>query len=460
MRIDIGLDLDQVGRQEAAENDASQPKHTKGAKNRDRRTQQHAKRQRPAFIKCGENQENEQQRKPEDCGRRNTFAGFLFLKRNARVVETHLARHGLLENRFERIGCLFGAIAGRGAAVDLGGTKFVEAQSKFGTKARLDCSQGRKRDVLSLVVADIELPHVVGAGAVFAFRFDVDLKLASEAIEIIDEISAHERLDGAVDITEADSLLQYFVAVHIDKLLRNTRQESRTEAGDFRPLSSGFEKCGQIFSEKRNIATGTVFKNESEASGCADARNGRRRKTEGDSLGQLTQLAIKMRLNGLKLLGSRGAIVPRIEGDDEKCVVTGTNETQQAEAHGCGRVMNPRRIQNNFFDLCRHCGGPFERRSVWQLKIDVSVALVFVRQETRRHESREKSCGDAEGHEQHNDDHCFSEQHAAPANVTIGRLLETAVKPVEESLQQSVTWFLGTQQQRSQSGAECKSVEC
>ena len=67
-----------------------------------------------------------------------------------------------------------------------------------GPSLRLDRGERRQRNALALVVADIEASDVLGVGAIVALGFDVDLPLAAKAIEVIDEISAHERLDRAV----------------------------------------------------------------------------------------------------------------------------------------------------------------------------------------------------------------------------------------------------------------------
>ena len=50
------------------------------AQNRDRRAEQHAERQRPAFIEGRENQEDEEQRETEDGPRWNAFLRLLFLE--------------------------------------------------------------------------------------------------------------------------------------------------------------------------------------------------------------------------------------------------------------------------------------------------------------------------------------------------------------------------------------------
>ena len=242
LRVDVAFNLHHVGRQENAEQNASQPQHDKSSKHRHRRAEQYAERQRPAFIKCRKNQKDEQQRQPEDGAGGTPCARFLFQIGDARVVESHLSRHGLSENFFKGCGRLIGAVARRCAAVDLRATVLVKAHRKFGAELRLDRGERGQRNAFALIVADIEAADVIGAGAILALGFDIDLPLAAKAIEIIDEIAAHERLDGAVHIGKIDALLQYFVAIDVDKLLRNAGQKSRTQAGDLRPLSRRLQK--------------------------------------------------------------------------------------------------------------------------------------------------------------------------------------------------------------------------
>ena len=50
-----------------------------------------------------------------------------------------------------------------------------------------------------------------------------------------------------------DALLQHLVAIYVDKLLRDTGQESGAEAGDFRPLASSVKKSGEVLGEELNI---------------------------------------------------------------------------------------------------------------------------------------------------------------------------------------------------------------
>ena len=75
------------------------------------------------------------------------------------------------------------------------------------------------------VVAHVELAEVLDVGAVIAFGLDVDLPLAAEAVEVVDEGAAHEALQGLVNVLEIDPLLEHLVAVHIHEDLRHGRAE-------------------------------------------------------------------------------------------------------------------------------------------------------------------------------------------------------------------------------------------
>jgi hypothetical protein len=91
-----------------------------------------------------------------------------------------------------------------------------------------------------------------------------------------------------------------------------------------------------------------------------------------------------MRLDGLKLLGSGCAFIPRLESDYKESVVAGTNKTEQAETDDAGRVFHTRCARQNVFDLCRGLRCPLQRSAVGQLQVDVRVALIFIRKEARR----------------------------------------------------------------------------
>src|SRR5262249_48334302 len=148
----------------------------------------------------------------------------------------------------------------------------------FWTDAGLNSSQRRKRNIFAVLVAHIKLPNVFGFGSILALCFYVHLPLPPKAVEIVDEIPAHKSLDRAVYVVQWHALLQNFVAIHFDKLLRHIRQKSSVQTCNFRTLSRGIKKSLQIFRKELNVAAGTILQHERKAPSGSDARYGGRRK--------------------------------------------------------------------------------------------------------------------------------------------------------------------------------------
>ena len=125
-------------------------------------------------------------------------------------------RHGLLEGLFQRRAYLAGAVAGRAGDVELRGVVFVEAEDEFGAGDLLDLHQ-RSRAAPG---CRWRCAHRTGSmfsmfGARSAFRLDIGLPLAAEAVEVVDQVSAHEGLHGGVDVGELHLLLRGLFLVDI-----------------------------------------------------------------------------------------------------------------------------------------------------------------------------------------------------------------------------------------------------
>src|SRR5277367_3781740 len=161
-----------------------------------------------------------------------------------------------------------------------------------------------------------------------------------------------------------------------------------------------------------------------------------------------------MRLDGLKLLGSGRAFIPRLESHYKESVVAGTNKTEQAETDDAGRVFHTRRTRQNVFDLRRGLRGPLQRCAVGQLQVDIRVALIFIWKETRRHTTAKESGGRAKSQQEHDHYEGLLEQDAAPPDIALVGSIKNTVKPIEESPQQPVAFFPRTKQEGGQSRAE------
>src|SRR5207302_11116345 len=123
--------------------------------------------------------------------------------------------------------------------------------------------------------------YVLGPCPVITLGLDVHLPLAAEPIEVVDKQPAHECLDRSVDVVEGHTLLDYFVSIYFDELLRHARQEGSTQAGDLGTLTGGRQEYVQVIREERDILAGAVLETEVKSAGSAHPRN--RRLREADS---------------------------------------------------------------------------------------------------------------------------------------------------------------------------------
>lgn len=134
--------------------------------------------------------------------------GLLLLERDSGVIEPHLSRHGLFEDVFQSVCGLVCAVPRGRAAINLSRAVLVEALSEFRTNSWVDCRERRKRYALSLIVEDVESADVVHVGAILRFGLYIHLPLTAKTIEVVDEITAHEGLNSAIDVSQIDALLQ------------------------------------------------------------------------------------------------------------------------------------------------------------------------------------------------------------------------------------------------------------
>src|SRR4029077_15038628 len=127
-----------------------------------------------------------------------------------------------------------------------------------------------------------ELTHILRISTVIAFGLDVSLPRSAEAIEIVHEKSAHERLQRLIYRGQIDSLLDHFVAVDLHKNLRHVRLQTRNESAEFGTLARGVEKRLHILRQERDVFARAIFQYELESARSAHARNHRWRESKRD----------------------------------------------------------------------------------------------------------------------------------------------------------------------------------
>ena len=115
----------------------------------------------------------------------------------------------------------------------------------------LDRDQRAERHLAAVGAAHVELVDVCDVGARSAFRFDVGLPLAAEAIEVIHQIAAHEGLHRGVDAGKTHLLLQGLFLIDIGVELGHGGLIGRDGGRDLRTLGKRPEKCEDVLSQCR-----------------------------------------------------------------------------------------------------------------------------------------------------------------------------------------------------------------
>ena len=112
-----------------------------------------------------------------------------------------------------------------------------------GPERCLEARQRREGHHVALAVAHVKLPELLGLGPVLPFRLHVNLPLAAKPVEVVDEVGAHEGLQGSVDVGQFHPLFEHLVPVHVDEDLGHGGGEGGGDAGQLRPLA----RLGQEF---------------------------------------------------------------------------------------------------------------------------------------------------------------------------------------------------------------------
>ena len=124
-------------------------------------------------------------------------------------------------------------------------------------------NQRAERNLAAVGAAHVELVDVLNVCARVALRFDVGLPLAAEAVEVVHQVSAHERLHGGVDVAQVDLLLRGLFLVDICIELWDGRKIGGNGRGDLLALGDRAEKGEEIFREEGRIVVAGAILRES-----------------------------------------------------------------------------------------------------------------------------------------------------------------------------------------------------
>ena len=247
------------------------------------------------------------------------------------------------------------AVSRRGAAIDLRRPILVVSHGEFGARTRLELRQRGKRHHFAGVVAHVELSHVVQIRPVRRFRLHVHLPLAPETVKVVDEHPAHVGLDSSVDITDRHTLLQHFVPVDLHELLWHAGQKGSRDRANFGAFASGRQELVQVACQKRDVPSGAILQYEGKSSGRAHSWDRRRGETKSDSFGKRAELLIQTRPDFLILFCSGLAVVPGLQRNPKKGVITRPDKAEQVKTCNASGVPDAWRTGKDLLNLSRRC---------------------------------------------------------------------------------------------------------
>src|SRR5207244_10555797 len=166
----------------------------------------------------------------------------------------------------------------------------VVAHGEFRTGTRFKSRQCGERHHVTCSIPNVELADVLRAVTISALSLDVHLPLPAEPVEVVDERASHERLDRSINVLDVNALLEHFVPVHSDELLRNPWQESGVDGGEFRTLAGCGKELVQIVGERSHVLSRAVLEHEGQAPRGSHARNRRRSERDSDPLPKTSKL--------------------------------------------------------------------------------------------------------------------------------------------------------------------------
>src|SRR4029453_15419297 len=132
-------------------------------------------------------------------------------------------------------------------------------------------------------------------------------------------------------------------------LLRPARDITRRPHPDLGPFAGRLQELVQVVHQELGFPPGAIFEDELESAGRADTLNGGWREGEYGPLRKSDELQVQLRLDHLELLLDVLPVFPRLQGDPEERVVSAAGQAEGTEPDSRGRVLDPRRLLEDFF---------------------------------------------------------------------------------------------------------------
>ena len=361
-----------------------------------------------------QNEEHAQEREAEDRYDRDALLRFLLLEAHAHVVEAHLGRHGLAEDLLQGPHCLGGADPRHGDGVNLGRAVQVEAHGELRAGPALHRDEGGEGDPFPLPVMDVGLADVLHPAPGLGVGLDVDLPLPAEAVKVVDEVAAHERLKRLVHFGDVQPLPEHLVPIHLHEELRRGRLERGGDHGELGPLLRGCEELGRVLGQEAHVLAGPVLEDECGPTRHSDPLDRGRGERKSHGLGEAGQPLPHVGHDGPELLLGLPALAPVFQRHEIEGAGRTVVEAQEADPRDTDGVLHAgRRLEDLVNDIQGRVGA-LQRGGVGQGDVYVEIALILLRHEAGG-DALPEQAGESEHPDQEHDAHARLPDQAAAA---------------------------------------------
>src|SRR5438093_3461941 len=127
---------------------------------------------------------------------------------------------------------------------------------------------------------------------------------------------------------------------------------------------------------------------------------------------------------------------------------------QQAVAAHARVVLDARRVLEDAVDLVHDARRALEGGGEWELRVDVEVSLVLLRDETTRKPDADEARRGRRDEQQEDREGGLADQEATPVQIPAHHPLEDAVEPTEEQPERAAHLAPRPQEQRRERGAQ------
>ena len=239
------------------------------------------------------------------------------------------------------------------------------------------------------IVADPQIEHVAGILAERRVGLRGDPEGAAEQVEVVDVGRADIDLERGEHVGHVDAEQLGLGAVDVEIELRRRRLEQREHLAQARLLVGAHHHRDRRGLQGLRPAAAAVLDHHAEAAGVADAGHRRRLHHEDQRLldrGELPQQRAGDRGRGLIRISR--ALLPRIEGEEDRPGIGGIGEGRAGEADEIDAVRDAGRAQREVDRALVDRVGARKRGARRQLDHGDEIAAVDLRDE-----ARPASCG-------------------------------------------------------------------